>query len=143
MAAPEGNQFWMMRASSGPRLRYETPADLWADCCEYFETRNSVVVNGNPAPYTLKSLCIFLDISSETWCTWRKDRNDLSEVITRVDDIIQDQKFTGAACGLYNHNIIARDLGLADKKEHTGANGKDLMSGKAKLRAFLGMGGDE
>lgn len=39
--------------------------------------------------------------------------------ITRaIDSIMYAQKFDGAACGVYSHNIIARDLGLVDKKEH-------------------------
>jgi hypothetical protein len=34
--------------------------------------------------------------------------------------VILDQKFTGAAADLLNPNIIARDLGLTDKKEVSG-----------------------
>ena len=120
MAAPEGNQFWKLRASSGPKLKYETDEQLLVDCEEYFEQRNQMTMNGQPMPYTLASLCIFLDISQETWRTWAKERKDLSAVITRVDEIIRDQKMVGAMVGSYNHNIVARDLGLADKKDHTG-----------------------
>lgn len=36
--------------------------------------------------------------------------------MTRVEQIIRQQKFEGAAAELLNPNIIARDLGLADKK---------------------------
>lgn len=120
MAAPEGNQFWRLRASSGPKLKYETDEQLLADCEDYFEQRSSLVVGGHTPPFTIGSLCIFLGISQDTWNTWRRERKDLSEVITRVDQIIYEQKFAGAAVGQYNHNIIARDLGLADKKDHTG-----------------------
>ncbi|SMP36850.1 terminase small subunit, partial [Shimia sagamensis] len=52
-----------------------------------------------------------------TWREWRKSRKDLSSVMTRVEQIIRQQKFEGAAAELLNPNIIARDLGLADKKE--------------------------
>ncbi|MDC9826565.1 terminase small subunit, partial [Devosia sp. ZB163] len=45
----------------------------------------------------------------------------------RVDEIIRAQKFEGAAAGLLNPNIIARDLGLADKQELTGKGGSPLM----------------
>ena len=34
-----------------------------------------------------------------------------------VENIIRDQKFSGACSGHFNHAIIIRDLGLADKKE--------------------------
>jgi hypothetical protein len=32
----------------------------------------------------------------------------------------REQKFTGAAAGLLNGNLVARELGLADKAEVTG-----------------------
>ena len=34
-----------------------------------------------------------------------------------------NQKFMGAAADLLNANIISRDLGLADKKDHTSSDG--------------------
>ena len=36
-----------------------------------------------------------------------------------------EQKFAGAAVGLFNANIIARDLGLADKQDIT-TNGESI-----------------
>jgi len=72
---------------------------------------------------TLAGLCIFLDISMETWSEWRKSRSDLSDVLARVEAIIYQQKFTGAAAEMLNANIIARDLGLSDKNELTGKDG--------------------
>jgi hypothetical protein len=117
MAFAEGNQFWRMRASSGAPRKYETPEALAADCEEYFLKRDTMEMNKQPLPYTLASLCLFLDITQKTWFEWAKDRNDLSDVITRVDETIRDQKMVGAMVGSYNHNIVARDLGLADKIE--------------------------
>jgi hypothetical protein len=49
------------------------------------------------------------------------------QVTTRVDEIIRTQKFQGAAADLLNPNIIARDLGLSEKSEITGANGAPLV----------------
>ena len=40
---------------------------------------------------------------------------EFSSVITRIRETIYQQKFEGAAVGAFNANIIARDLGLADK----------------------------
>ena len=123
MAAPLGNEYWKLRARSGPPFKYEDPKDLWADCLKYFEVRGDLTWNETSLPFTLASLCIFLDITQKTWCEWRSERDDLREVITRVDEIIRDQKLTGAMVGAYNHNIVARDLGLADKQghEHSGS----------------------
>ncbi len=130
MAPPQGNEYWKLRATSGAPRKYEDSEKLWADCDEYFTQRAAMEWNRQPLPFTLASLCLFLDISQETWTQWRS-RDDLSEVVARVDEIIRDQKMTGAIVGAYNHNIVARDLGLADKTEtkmtHEGA--LDLLNG--------------
>ncbi len=51
------------------------------------------------------------------------ERRTLPKSTTRVDEIIRTQKFQGASADLLNANIIARDLGLADKTELTGKDG--------------------
>lgn len=68
--------------------------------------------------YTWDGLEIFLDIDSLREYKTNKDYKDFSQVITRIGKIIYTQKFEGSAAGLLNANIIARDLGLVDKKEH-------------------------
>ena len=75
---------------------------------------------------TIAGLCIFLDISQQAWSEYKK-REGFGEVTTRVDEIVRTQKFQGAAADLLNPNIIARDLGLSDKQELTGANGAPLV----------------
>lgn len=52
------------------------------------------------------------------------------EVTTYVEEIIRTQKFEGAAVGAFNANIIARDLGLSDKKE---------IDGKFQVEQITGM----
>lgn len=65
---------------------------------------------------TITGLTLFLDVTLETWRTYRL-REDLSEVVTRAEQIIYDQKFSGAAADLLNANIIARDLGLKEQSQ--------------------------
>jgi hypothetical protein len=129
-----GNRFWEARSSHGAKPKFENPDDLWDACAQYFEFvedtplseqrgfafQGKVTKEDFPLmrAMTLGGMCIFLDISLTTWHDWRKNRPDLSEVITRVEQIIYTQKFEGAAAGLLNPNIIARDLGLAEKKLH-------------------------
>lgn len=72
---------------------------------------------------TIAGLCIFLDVNRTTWTEYGK-RPGFSTVTTRVEEIIRDQKFTGAAANLLNPNIIARDLGLRDAHEHSGPRGE-------------------
>ncbi len=46
-----------------------------------------------------------------------RDRKDFFGIIDRVEKIIFVQKFEGAVTGIYNANIISRDLGLMDRKD--------------------------
>lgn len=136
MAAPKGNKFWQARSSHGANPKFKHPNDLWDACLEYFEwveanpLQEAKVAQSGGKPkviqlakmraMTISGLCVFLDIVESTWHEWRTKRKDLSEVITRVEQIIRTQKFEGASADLLNPNIIARDLGLADKSKITG-----------------------
>ncbi|MCP6336015.1 DNA-packaging protein, partial [Klebsiella pneumoniae] len=64
---------------------------------------------------TLSGLFLFLDIDRKTWEAYAKNK-DLLPITTRVEDLIYEQKFSGAAADLLNANIIARELGLVEKK---------------------------
>lgn len=134
-----GNKFWLARSSHGANPKFTNPDDLWSACCEYFEWSDNnplhearaFAYEGNvtiePLPkmraMTLAGLCMFLDIEQSTWREWRHSRPDLLAVIKKVDDVIYRQKFEGASAGMLNTNIIARDLGLADRNELSGPNG--------------------
>ena len=130
MAAPKGNRFWEARSSHGADPKFKHPTDLWDACVEYFEWNENnplweskVVAGGDikelpkVRAMTIDGLCSHLDINNDTWHDWRKNRKDLSDVITRVDRIIRRQKFEGAVADLMNPNIIARDLGLKETVE--------------------------
>lgn len=121
--------WWLAHPKGGRPPYYTDPDVLWQDCCEYFEftktrTIDKVEYHGKDAlrclvptnvPFTLTGLCIFIGMTLDTWAQYRK-KEEFSAVCTRVQEIIYSQKFNGAAVGQYNANIIARDLGLADKK---------------------------
>lgn len=76
-------------------------------------------------PFTLTGLCLYLDCNSAYFRQFKaelvgkedKASKDFSTIITRIEEIIYTQKFEGAAAGFLNPNIIARDLGLSDRKE--------------------------
>lgn len=141
-----GNKFWLARSSHGANPRFEKPEDLWDACQQYFEwvdanplyEDNLVTFQGKakhePTPkmraMTIAGLCLFLDIDETTWRGWKKDRSDLLPIVTRAERVIWAQKFSGAAADLLNPNIIARDLGLADKSELTGKDGGPMQSVK-------------
>ena len=140
------SEYWTRRKPIGPPKRYETAEALWADCVEYFEwvqanpllEEKAASNEGVPTTIhlrkmramTIGSLCAFIGIGRRTWHQWAdgdRKREDLAEVIDRVDTIMKAQKFEGAAAGLLNPVIIARDLGLSDRQEVTGADGAPLV----------------
>lgn len=142
MAAPKGNRFWEARSSHGRKPLFSTPDDLWNAAVEYFEwtadnpLEEAIVYQGelneNKAKplmraMTLEALWIFLDISDSSWYDYEA-KEDFSGVTKQIKQIIRVQKFQGASAGLLNPNIIARDLGLADKSELTGKNGGPIES---------------
>lgn len=144
-----GNRFWEVRSSAGAKPKFETADALRAACYEYFHWTDSnplyeakafafqgvVTVENLPKmrAMTLTGLCLFIDISRETWGEWKKSRPDLSDVQREAEEIIYSQKFTGAAADLLNANIIARDLGLADKQETTGTINLSVSPEDAEL----------
>ncbi len=131
MGAPKGNQFWLARTSHGRKKKF-TPTTFWKGCLEYFQwcednpLREEKVFHtdgkithadvGKMRAMTMAGACTFLDTCEDTWERYRKDK-DFSGVIKSAERIIKDQKFSGAAAGLLNPVIIARDLGLVEKKD--------------------------
>ena len=142
MPAPVGNEFWKMRSTHGRKPIFPDAETLWDACCEYFAWveanplkeaqafayQGAVTVHelSKMRAMTVSGLCIFLDISQQAWGEYR-DRDGFGEVTSRVDEIIRTQKFEGASAGLLNASIIARDLGLSDKSELSGAGGGPLV----------------
>jgi len=130
MAAPEGNSFWKQRSKHGRDKIFTTPEILWEAACEYFEwcednpwhQQNWVGKDGDEVvrklirPYTLSGFCVFIDCEERTFRNYslKEEYKDFFPVVTRIEQIIKTRKFEGAAVGLFNANIIARDLGLSD-----------------------------
>lgn len=150
MAAPLGNQFWKLRSKHGRDRLFASSELLWEAAQEYFEwcddnpwQKNEAIKGGDMAgslvqvptarPYTLSGLCVYLDVNTQYFddfkAALKPDEHDFSVVITRIEAIIRTQKFEGAAVGAFNANIIARDLGLSDKKELGGEVGLKHITG--------------
>jgi hypothetical protein len=150
MAAPAGNQFWKLRSKHGRDKLFSTPELLWEAATEYFEwaenhpwVKNEAVKAGDhfgelvqiptSRPLTLHALCIYLDCSTSYFrafkSTLKPEDQDFLTVITRIEEIIYNQKFEGAVVGAYNANIIARDLGLSEKSEVAGEIGLRQITG--------------
>lgn len=65
---------------------------------------------------SLAGFFTFANMVDQTWHNYA-EKPEYIDVITRVRNMLFNQKFEGAACELLNPNIIARDLGLTDKQE--------------------------
>lgn len=146
MAAPTGNEFWKLRSKHGRNKLFETPELLWEAACEYFQwcidnPLYELDFRGKDATevklpkmraFTMQGLCLYLDCNTIYFNRFeheqREKTDDLSKdfckIVTRIRETIYNQKFTGAAAGFLNANIIARDLGLVDKSDITSAGEK-------------------
>ena len=118
--------------SAGQPPKFANPKELLTAASEYFKWCDANPLkeqkvfhsqgiikktNGNLSrPYTQAGMCVFMNIVVKTYHNYKANPQFL-QVTTLIDEIIFDQKYNGAAVGLFNANIIARDLGLADKVE--------------------------
>lgn len=157
MAAPKGNQFWRNRSKHGRDKLFATPTLLLEAAYEYFawcdanpwkkieqlkrpfeqkvgkSNRKKLITTTElptQRPYTLSGLMLYCD-ASESWLrTFKvtcKDQDFLA-VITHIEEVIATQQLEGATVGAFNANIIARKLGLTDKKDIT-TDGESLNKG--------------
>lgn len=147
----KGNEIWQL-ANLGTNRSYETAEDLWAEAVKYFLwSDNSPLIEWkyvgaslreipHRRPYTWDALTLYLGVS-EAYIRMiksapRKDKDAFLTVIARIEKTIKNQKFEGAATGFFNANLISRDLGLADKHEHSG----DLPITPPQINIVMGEG---
>lgn len=148
MAAPKGNRFWELRSKHGRDKIFSSAEEIWKAACEYFKwcedtplmaTEAKVINIGDyrsevkmvdvpkMRAFTIQGLCNYMQCNTGYFSDFEaslkgkedQESKDFSYIITRIKETIYTQKFTGAAAGFLNQNIIARDLGLTDKKEST------------------------
>lgn len=141
MAATKGNQFWKARSKHGRDKIFKTPDIMLEAAFGYFKwvednpLEKGIVYQGTVSgdteklmrAMTIKGLCIYWGVNTFYLNDFignldldKKEDKDFSQVISTIKEIIETQKFEGASAGLLNPNIIARDLGLTDKKEVNG-----------------------
>lgn len=139
------NQIWRI-SERGRKKIFKTPEELWKGACDYFEWRSAnkeyetvpmkvkvsrdveeirMIQVPKLMPFTMQGMCIYLGVNTryindmEEYLKEREDEEskEYSEIITRIRDIMFDQKFSGAAAGFFNSNIISVELGMAKKIE--------------------------
>lgn len=132
----KGNKVWKSRSKHGRHPIFANAEELLNACHRYFQWvadnplceykvvgmwRGEVVTATlhKMRPMTICGLCLFLGMSKVTWFEYRKKSTDFSNVCSVIENIMWEQKFAGVAAGIFNHAIIARDLGLAHRQEVT------------------------
>lgn len=134
-----GNQFWKQRSKHGRDKILASPEILWEAACEYFEwcennplledTIQKIKINGvgeeivhEQSPkmrvFCWSGLELFLGIGSLKRYKADESYKNFRNVISEIEQVMFTQKFSGAASGFFNANIISRELGLADKQEN-------------------------
>lgn len=142
-----GNKIWQQRTKHGREALFSSAALLEQEAATYFqwcddnpwmvnEARteshgsgggSSTTIVEVPAgrPYTWPALCSYLGCSESYFRTFKSTHKDgpldFLTVIEWIEQTIYNQKFEGASIGVFNANIISRDLGLVDKQstEHS------------------------
>lgn len=132
---------------------FKSPEEMLERAIKYFEwceenplnehkifAQQGMIIDGEvkrKRAYTQAGLCLFLGISEDTWRNYRDKKPEYFEVTKFITDVIYEEKFVGSAAGLYNQNIIARDLGLKDNSEVDHKSSDGSMSPQATSEAVL------
>lgn len=119
--------YWEMSPLGGKPRSY-SPDTLAEKALAYFEwvERNPLTeekISGGAVfrvnrmrAMTIRGFCLFAGIDLKTFANYDKD-DRYFPVTARIRDIIYTQKFEGASADLLNANIIARELGLAERTD--------------------------
>jgi len=118
------DNLWDIPLRTKPR-KYSSPDELWEEASNYFlwceekgivDNRSRDITGTGatmPRAFTWAGLQIYCEI--ESFRDYKNTYPEYSQVIARIEHVLYEQKFTGAASGVFKENIIARDLGLKDE----------------------------
>lgn len=87
-------------------------------------------------PLSIVDFCVYLGCS-RNW--WNELPSEFLGVKNRISDYIFSYQLKGAETGEFNANIVARELGLADKKEITGESINIIVNSPEEREKIEGM----
>ncbi len=134
MALLETINHWMIKSYGIG----ETPEDLWKSMCQYFmwceenpiykkemiKQTGALTTYEIPRPYDLITMCcVHLGISPSYILdlSKRNDPEGYGDVARRGLAVIRAQKYEYAATGIFNANLIGKELGFDTGKEKSAA----------------------
>ena len=134
MAAPKGNNCWQLRLKHGLDGKFKSPDEIQHNFEQYvqwaeenplievdFRGKDAMRVE-IPKKRVLTKDGFALACGFASWgnlSVYRSKSEGFAMVFTRIEEAIRLQKFEGASSGFFNHNIIARDLGLMNQEQMT------------------------
>lgn len=136
------NQLWKL-AKGGRRAIISDATELWQKAVNYFEwcdgnplTKGELVKHQGDAeefavtlgrPYSMDALTIYAGVSASYFRTRKGELGDKAELntatpaeldlldtIALIENVVRNQRFEGAAVGLFKENLISRVDGYAD-----------------------------
>jgi len=133
MAFRKGNQYWRNVDNPGTQRKYK-PKELWDKAFEYFEdndkkawSKQDFIKSGPQAgqmiyldtqnPPSLNGFCLYAGITLDTFRNYGKIDDEYLAVTSTIREIVYTIQFDGATVNVFNANIIARKIGLIDRKE--------------------------
>ena len=126
-------QLWEIvqeRRKVGRPVKFETPEQMAEAAAAYFKwvqdnplkeaklSQGRVHSLNKMQAMTLGGMCLHMGITFQTYKNYQANER-FFDVCAEIEEVIKHQKYVGAAAGLLNPAIIARDLGLVDKTENT------------------------
>lgn len=122
------------RDKGGQEIRYESPGDLLAQACKYFDwcdnnplykaellrsgTRVGEIVELPVArPYTVEGLCVFCGISMKTFRQY-EDNAAFGEVIQHLKTVVRQQQIEGEIVGIYNTSILLKMQNITKEEDN-------------------------
>jgi hypothetical protein len=131
---------WQIRTKHGRGRAFADHEDLRAACIEYFDWvhanplyeakvasfqgKHQIIEVPKPRAMTLTGLRLYIGVGETTWTRWEQGQHaDFKQICLFAREVIEDNNFVGAASDFFNAQLISRQLGLADKTDHTSSDG--------------------
>ena len=136
MGAPKGNKYAEGCETSGQPKCFSTPGEWLNAVNSYFDwcdnnpwMKNEALKSGVDAgkiiqiptqrPYLIEGLCNYLGISLQTFYNYesKDEYKEYFEISKYARNRIVNQNLEGGYVGAFDSGLVARKLGLIDKKE--------------------------
>lgn len=128
---PVKKKNWVFRLNHGSPKKF-TPKELieefvaYSDFCynnpimvaQLYQKTGELINVPKARVMTIKGFCLYAGMTESTFAFYLKDEL-YAEICEIIRDAIYNNKYEGAVAGVFNSNVVIRDLGLNDTVNHT------------------------